>query len=108
MFNSDGNENSPENSPENRGEGELVETWQRFVQGLLGVLALVGALVMAHYYAPPETAGLEQQVHQLSRQVADLEREQSFSAAAVDDAGTRSPKRSEPCLRPTWPTTTFA
>ena len=48
MFNSDRNENSPENSPENRGEGELVETWQRFVQGLLGVLALVGALVMAH------------------------------------------------------------
>ena len=70
---------------ENR-EDELVETWQRFVQGLLGVLALVGAGVMAHYYAPPENAGLEQQVHQLSRQVADLERQQSFSSVAVDDA----------------------
>jgi len=68
------------------GENELVETWQRFVQGLLGVLAMVGALVMAHYYAPPETTGLEQQVHELSRQVADLERQQSVSAAAVDDA----------------------
>jgi len=78
MFNSAGTEN--------RGENELVETWQRFVQGLLGVLALVGALVMAHYYAPPETSGLEQQVQQLSRQVADLERQQSVSAAAVDDA----------------------
>jgi S1-C subfamily serine protease len=65
---------------------EVVETWQRFVQGLLGVLALVGAGVMAHYYAPPETSGLEQQVNQLSRQVADLERQQSVSAAAVDDA----------------------
>jgi S1-C subfamily serine protease len=74
MFNSD------------RGETELVETWQRFVQGLLGVLALIGAGVMAHYYAPPETAGLDQQVHQLSRQVADLERQQSFSSIAVDDA----------------------
>jgi S1-C subfamily serine protease len=70
---------------ENR-EDELVETWQRFVQGLLGVLALVGAGVMAHYYAPPENAGLEQQVHALSRQVADLERQQSFSSVAVDDA----------------------
>ncbi len=70
---------------ENRGV-EVVETWQRFVQGLLGVLALVGALVMAHYYAPPETSGLEQQVHQLSRQVADLEREQSVSSFAVNDA----------------------
>src|SRR6202163_3717912 len=74
MFNSDS------------GESEVVETWQRFVQGLLGVLALVGAGVMAHYYAPPETTGLEQQVHQLSRQVAELERQQSVSAAAVDDA----------------------
>src|SRR6202171_5099631 len=78
MFNSDIGETS--------GESEVVETWQRFVQGLLGVLALVGAGVMAHYYAPPDTSGLEQQVHQLSRQVAELEREQSVSAAAVDDA----------------------
>jgi len=68
------------------GESEVVETWQRFVQGLLGVLALVGAVVMAHYYAPPETAGLEQEVHQLSREMADLERQQSFSSAAVDEA----------------------
>ena len=77
MFNTD--------SAQNRGD-DVVETWQRLVQGLLGVLALVGALVMAHYYAPPETSGLEQQVNQLSRQVADLERQQSVSAAAVDDA----------------------
>jgi len=54
--------------------------------GLFGVLALVGALVMAHYYAPPETAGLQQQVQQLSRQIADLEHRQSFASAAVDDA----------------------
>lgn len=67
-------------------EGELLETWQRFAQGLLGVLALVGAGVMAHYYAPPENAALEQQVHQLSQQVADLERQQSLSPSAVDDA----------------------
>ncbi|HWZ82867.1 MAG TPA: serine protease [Terriglobales bacterium] len=65
---------------------QVVETWQRFVQGLLGVLALIGAGVMAHYYAPPETASLEQQVRQLSRQVEDLERQGAFSPAAVDDA----------------------
>lgn len=67
-------------------DSPVVETWQRFVQGLLGVLALVGAGVMAHYYAPPETASLERQVHQLSRQVEDLERQGAFSLAAVDDA----------------------
>jgi S1-C subfamily serine protease len=65
---------------------QVVETWQRFVQGLLGVLALVGAGVMAHYYAPPETAGLEQQVHQLSQQLDDLKRQDAFSSAAVNDA----------------------
>jgi serine protease Do len=50
------------------------------------VLALIGAGVMAHYYAPPETASLQQQVHQLSQQVKDLERQGAFSPAAVDDA----------------------
>jgi S1-C subfamily serine protease len=67
-------------------DSEVVEVWQRFVQGLLGVLALVGALLMAHFYAPPENSGLEQQVHQLSRQVEDLQRQQTFASAAVDDA----------------------
>jgi len=67
-------------------DSQVVETWQRFVQGLLGVLALIGAGVMAHYYAPPETASLEQQVHQLSQQVAEMERQGAFSPAAVDDA----------------------
>jgi S1-C subfamily serine protease len=74
MINSDG------------GESEVVETWQRFMQGLLGTLALFSALLMAHYYAPPETTGLEQQVRQLSTQVASLERQQSYTSVAVDDA----------------------
>ncbi|HEY4843416.1 MAG TPA: serine protease [Terriglobales bacterium] len=78
MFDSDIGERSS--------EGELVETWQRFVQGLLGVLALIGAGVLAHYYAPPDNAGLEQRVHQLSSQVATLEEQQSIPAGVVDDA----------------------
>lgn len=64
----------------------IVESWQRFVQAALGVMALVGALVMAHYYAPPETADLQRQVTQLSQQVDGLERQGAFSSAAVDDA----------------------
>jgi len=65
---------------------ELVETWQRFVQGLLGVLMLVGAGLMAHYYAPTDTSGLEQQVKQLSRQVQDLQKQGTMASSAVDDA----------------------
>src|SRR5258706_15311896 len=67
-------------------DSQVVETWQRFVQGFLGVLALIGTGVIAHYYAPPETASLQQQVHQLSKQVEDLEKQGAFSPAAVDDA----------------------
>ena len=67
-------------------DSQVMESWQRFVQGLLGVMALVGALVMAHYYAPPETAELEEKVHQLTRQVDDLERQGAFSTSSVDDA----------------------
>lgn len=64
----------------------VVETWQRFVQGLLGVLMLAGAGVMVHFYAPPQDAELAQKVHQLSRQVEQLERQQSQTTAAVNDA----------------------
>ena len=66
----------------------VIEMWPRVVQTLLGVLALVGALLMAHYYAPgpSETASLQDQVHQLTQQVEDLESQQSFPAAAVNDA----------------------
>jgi S1-C subfamily serine protease len=80
------NSDSFKNNPENRGESEVVETWQRVMQGLLGVLAVIGAGLMAHYYTPSDNTVLEQQVHQLSRQVAELERQQSVSAAAVDSA----------------------
>jgi S1-C subfamily serine protease len=67
---------------------ELVETWQRFVQGALGVLLLVGAGVMAHYYAPTPTDDLQQRVQQLSRQVEQLQKQQKQESAPAfaDDA----------------------
>lgn len=64
----------------------VVETWQRFVQGLLGALLLVGAGVMLHFYPPPPDSELAQQVHQLTRQVEELQRQQSLPTATVDDA----------------------
>lgn len=64
----------------------VVETWQRFAQGLLGVLMLAGAGLMVRFYAPPQDAELVSRVHQLSRQVDALERQQSQAQAAVNDA----------------------
>ena len=64
----------------------VVETWQRFAQGLLGVLLLAGAGLMVHFYAPPQDTELAQKVHQLTRQVEELQRQQSLSVVAVNDA----------------------
>jgi S1-C subfamily serine protease len=62
----------------------VVETWQRFVQGLLGVLMLAGALVMVYFYAPSQDPELAQKVHDLSRQVQELQQQQSQSVAVAD------------------------
>jgi len=73
-------------SPESGEPSPVAELWQRFVQGALALLALVGAFVMALYPAPAETNALELQVRQLSSQIAELERKQSFSPSVVGDA----------------------
>jgi S1-C subfamily serine protease len=49
----------------------------------LGVLALVGAGYLAHYYAPPQTADLQQQVEHLSQQVQELQQEQAMPATVL-------------------------
>jgi S1-C subfamily serine protease len=67
-------------------ENVVVETWQRFVQGLLVVLLVAGAGAMVRFYPAPQDVELARQVHQLTRQVEELQRQQSFSVAAVDDA----------------------
>ena len=64
----------------------VVETWQRFVQGLLGVLMLAGAGVMVYFYPPPQDGELAQKVHQLTRQVEELERQQLQAQVAVNEA----------------------
>jgi S1-C subfamily serine protease len=64
----------------------ILETWQRFMQGALGVLLLAGAGILAYFYHPPQDQELAQKVHQLSRQVEELEKQQAQSAAAVNDA----------------------
>jgi S1-C subfamily serine protease len=71
---------------EDKDKDIVVETWQRFVQGLLGIVMLAGAVAMAYFYAPPKDTDLTQKVHQLSREVAELEQQQSQAMAAVDNA----------------------
>ena len=65
--------------------------WPQFVQGLLAVFLLVGSGILAHYYAPPETGGLQnqanglqKQVQQLSQQVHQMEQAQEMPATVLN------------------------
>jgi S1-C subfamily serine protease len=71
----------------------VLECWQQMMQAVLGVLMLVGALAMLHYYAPLTAQGaapdqqadaLQKQVHELSAQVEQLKEDQGMPAAVVN------------------------
>jgi S1-C subfamily serine protease len=58
------------------------------VQAVLAVALLIGAVAMFHYYAPVTAQGvqpdeLQKQVHQLTQQVAELEKEQAMPALVL-------------------------
>jgi S1-C subfamily serine protease len=66
----------------------VTESWQQAVQGVLAIALLVGVAAMFHYYAPtaaqptrPED--LQNQLHVLKDEVAQLQREQSMPALVL-------------------------
>jgi S1-C subfamily serine protease len=68
---------------------EVSESWQQTVQAVLGVVLLIGAVAMFHYYAPATAQGLQpddlqKQVHTLTQQVAQLEKEQAMPALVLN------------------------
>jgi serine protease Do len=72
-----------------QGSNEVTESWQQAVQAVLGVVLLVGAVAMFRYYAPataqgPQPDDLQKQVHQLTQQVAQLEKEQAMPALVLN------------------------
>jgi len=75
--------------PEDRQEtNEVGESWQHMVQAVLGVVLLIGTVAIFHYYAPatepgPQANDLRKEVHQLSQQVAELEKEQAMPALVL-------------------------
>jgi S1-C subfamily serine protease len=58
--------------------------WPSWIQIALGVGLLVATGFLAHTYAPPPTADLQDQVHELSRQVQRLEQEQAMPAMVLN------------------------
>ena len=68
---------------------EVSDSWQRMVQAVLGIVLLLGAVAMFHYYAPVTAQSaqpdeLHQQVQQLTQQVAQLEKEQAMPALVLN------------------------
>ena len=61
-----------------RSVDEAAESWTWLVQAVLAVLLLAGTGILLHYYAPPSTSGLEEQVAQLHKQVERLQQEQAM------------------------------
>jgi S1-C subfamily serine protease len=78
---SDATPNPPDPSP-------VCDSWQQAVQAVLGVVMLLGALAMVHYYAPTTAQNappddLEKQVHALTAQVEQLKHEQDMPALVL-------------------------
>lgn len=72
-----------------QGPNEVSECWQQTVQAVLGAVLLIGAVAMFHYYAPataqgPQPDDLQKQVHTLTQQVAQLEKEQAMPALVLN------------------------
>ncbi len=72
-----------------RESNEVSDSWQQAVQAVLGVVLLLGAIAMFHYYAPPSAQTsqpdeLHKQVRQLTQQVAELEQQQAMPALVLN------------------------
>ena len=70
------------------------DSWQGMVQAVLGVVMLVFAMALVHYYVPttPQSApagdqqnqALQKQVHELTEQVEQLQQEQAMPAVVLN------------------------
>jgi S1-C subfamily serine protease len=82
---------SPVPAPEARPPQEstiVSDSWQQMVQAVMGVVLLVGAFAMVHYYAPIAALGepprdLQKQLHELTAQVEQLQQDQAMPAVVL-------------------------
>jgi S1-C subfamily serine protease len=71
-----------------RNSAEVCESWQQLVQAVIGVVIVIGAAAMFHYYSPAvseqaQPDQLQKQVTQLTREVEQLQREQATPALVL-------------------------
>lgn len=69
----------------------VCDSWQQAVQAVLGVVLLLGAMALVHYYSPnlelaqrPNEINLQNQVHELTAQVEQLQQDQAMPATVLN------------------------
>jgi S1-C subfamily serine protease len=67
----------------------VSDSWQQTVQAVLGVVMLLGAFSMVHYYSPKATLAeppndLQKQVHDLTAQIEQLKQDQAMPAVVLN------------------------
>jgi S1-C subfamily serine protease len=67
----------------------VSDSWQQTVQAVLGVVMLLGAFAMVHYYSPRATLAeppndLQKQVHDLTAQIEQLKQDQAMPAVVLN------------------------
>jgi S1-C subfamily serine protease len=70
-----------------RDQNDVTDTWQQLVQAVLGLVLLLGAAALFHYYAPSSESTQPDELHQkvdhLSQQVEQLEQQQAMPALVL-------------------------
>jgi S1-C subfamily serine protease len=70
-------------------ESFVCDCWQQMVQAVMGIVLLLGALAMVHYYSPTTALGeppsdLQKQIHDLTAQVEQLKQDQAMPAVVLN------------------------
>jgi S1-C subfamily serine protease len=76
-------------APPSRESNMVSDSWQQTVQAVLGVVLLLGAFAMVHYYSPKaalaEPSGdLQKQIHLLTAQIEQLQQDQAMPAVVMN------------------------
>ncbi len=70
-------------------ETNVCDSWQQFVQGLLAIVMVIGAIAMFHYYSPrtaevEPTSDLQKEIRELTAEVQALKQEQDMPATVLN------------------------
>ena len=83
------NEPSVSEAPQPQESTIVSDSWQQTVQAVLGVVMLLGAFAMVHYYSPRAAlaeppSDLQKQVHELTEQIEQLKQDQAMPAVVLN------------------------